>query len=67
MADDTRYSSQMSDVANAGPSDRPRYLYPEQATAEEREQMTRRIDADSEAYLRWLEGVGPDPCPASSD
>jgi hypothetical protein len=71
MADNPRYSWHMSDVAKAGPSDQPRYLYPEQATTEEREQMTRRMDVDSEAYLRWLEGVGSDPClytsPSSKD
>ena len=66
MSDDPRYYSYMSDVAKAGPSDRPRYLYPEQATAEEREQMTRRIEADGDAYLRWLAGEGPDPCPPES-
>lgn len=26
----------------------------------------RFIDVDAEAYLRWLAGEGPDPCPPES-
>jgi hypothetical protein len=60
------YSWGMSDVAKAGQSDPPRYLYPEQATPEERAQMARTLDVDGEAYLRWLAGEGPDPGPPES-
>jgi hypothetical protein len=56
----------MSEPSKAGQSDRPRFLYPEQATPEVRAQMARRLDVDGEAYLRWLAGEGPDPCPPAA-
>ena len=41
----------------------PRYRYPEELTAEQREQLKRSRVVDAEAYLRWLEtGEGPEPC-----
>ena len=55
----------MSDTANA-PREQPRYLFPEVPSAEERAQMARALDVDTVAYLRWLAGEGPDPCPSES-
>jgi hypothetical protein len=57
--------SLMSDPAKA-PREQPRYLFPEVPSAEERAQMARALDVDTEAYLRWLAGEGPDPCPSES-
>ena len=56
----------MSDPARADEPKRPRYRYPEPLTAEERAEMQRVLDVDGEAYLRWLAGEGPDPCPPES-
>jgi hypothetical protein len=56
----------MSDPAKARQGDQPRYLYPEEVTAEERAEMARVLEVDGEAYLRWLAGEGPDPCPPES-
>jgi hypothetical protein len=63
-------------MANRGPTPsepvraeepkRGRYRYPEELSAEERAQMARLLDVDGEAYLRWLAGEGPDPCPPES-
>lgn len=58
-------SSLMSDPPKA-PREQPRYLFPEVPSAEERAQMARALDVDTEAYLRWLAGEGPDPCPSES-
>ena len=44
----------------------PRYAYPEPLTPEDMEGMDRVLDVDGEAYIRWLMGEGPDPCPESS-
>jgi hypothetical protein len=44
----------------------PRYRYPEELTPEEIEQTKRVLNVDGEAYLRWLAGDGPDPCPPES-
>lgn len=56
----------MSDPAETEHRSTPRYLYPEELTAEERAQTERVLDVDGEAYLRWLAGEGPDPCPPES-
>ena len=55
----------MSDSAKrAKPADdRPRYRYPEELTPEELAEMQRDSGVDGEAFLRWLAGEGPDPCP----
>ncbi len=58
-------TSGMSDPAErATPAaEPPRYRYPEELTAEQREQLKRSRVVDAEAYLRWLEtGEGPEPC-----
>jgi hypothetical protein len=39
------------------------YHFPEKLTPGEAEEMDRVLDVDGEAYLRWLAGEGPDPCP----
>jgi len=44
----------------------PRYRYPEELTTEELAEMERILPVDGEAYLRWLAGEGPDPCPPGS-
>ena len=49
----------MSDPA----AKRALYRFPEELSPDEAEQMDRVMDVDGEAYLRWLAGEGPDPCP----
>ncbi|HEY6559480.1 MAG TPA: hypothetical protein VI072_19490 [Polyangiaceae bacterium] len=56
----------MSGPLRSEASKRPRYRYPEELTAEERTELQRVLDVDGEAYLRWLAGEGPDPCPPGS-
>jgi hypothetical protein len=58
---------EMSDPAERSKDAEPRYRYPEQLSAAEREQLTRTRVVDAEAYMRWLEtGEGPDPWDESS-
>jgi hypothetical protein len=53
----------MSDTVKKPDSERPRYRFPEELTAEERAALKRDSGVDGEAFLRWLAGEGPDPCP----
>jgi hypothetical protein len=39
------------------------YRFPDELSPDEAEQMDHVMDVDGEAYLRWLAGEGPDPCP----
>jgi hypothetical protein len=44
----------------------PRFVYPEPLSAADVEDMEHDLDVDGAAYIRWLMGEGPDPCPESS-
>jgi hypothetical protein len=44
----------------------PRFGYPEKLTVEEEAQVQHVLPVDGEAYVRWLRGEGPDPCPPES-
>ena len=65
----TPLEPRLGEAASPAPKpSRPRVRFPDGAFApEDLKDMDRVLDVDGEAYLRWLEGKGPDPCSESSD
>jgi hypothetical protein len=55
-----------SEPASKPVEGRVKHRYPEELTPEELAQMKRVMPVDGEAYIRWLRGEGPDPCPPES-